>query len=131
LERGHDRHRSALARPTPPRGPEPGHSNDREPAVGEGGAYSTGLIGSRHSFAAYLADTEFYRLAQSHSLDVEVASGVTVVLPLLVEDHMQARPNGMFAIWMTGRVGWYADPLELRGGDGANRLSDLVHTLPS
>jgi hypothetical protein len=93
---------------------------------------------AKHSHATVVyvefeADDALARASPHSSVveDVEVAAGVTVVLPLLVEDHMQTLLNGMFAGWMTGRVGRGTDPLELHGGDGADRLSDLVHTLAS
>ena len=61
--------------------------------------------------------------------DFQVSPGVTVVFPLFVENHLEARPNGVVTVRMTGRGGWDADPFELLGRDGADRMSDLVHAL--
>jgi hypothetical protein len=71
------------------------------------------------------------RRSYSATEEVEVSVGITVVLPLLIEDHMNALPNGVLDARMTGGVRWDANPFELCRGGGSDRLSDLVHTLPS
>ena len=53
------------------------------------------------------------------------------VLPLLVEDHVQARPNGVVAVRVTWGTRMGTDPVEFLSRDRADRLSELVHTLPS
>ena len=63
--------------------------------------------------------------------DLEIAHRVAVVLPLLVEDHVQACQDGVLTVRMTRRLRGNANALQLLGREGGDRVLDLVHPGPT